>query len=177
MSRRPVTMRVEGLRELDKALAELPKSAAKATLRRVLKKAGKPIAIKAASLAPVDTANLALSIDYATRKPHDHEGGRQAFGRVMRAGGSRDQAIAASRAASANNAFAEAFVGPGRHPQAIMQEFGTVHHGPQPFMRPAWDATKGKALQIIIAELAGEIRKAATRLARKKARAAAKAAQ
>ena len=45
---------------------------------------------------------------------------------------------------------------------AHMQEFGTRHHGAQPFMRPAYDENKAKAIQIARRRLGAEIRKAAT---------------
>lgn len=35
------------------------------------------------------------------------------------------------------------------YPQAIMQEFGTVNHPAQPFMRPAYDGQKQNVLKII----------------------------
>jgi HK97 gp10 family phage protein len=41
-----------------------------------------------------------------------------------------------------------------------MQEFGTRHHGAQPFMRPAWDENRERALDIVRRELEQEIEKA-----------------
>lgn len=34
----------------------------------------------------------------------------------------------------------EVYAGPGPLPQAITEEFGTVHEGAHPYMRPAWDS-------------------------------------
>jgi len=56
-----------------------------------------------------------------------------------------------------------------------MQEFGTVHNGPHPFLRPAWDAEKDKVLAGLKDDLWAEIEKAAKRIARKAAKAAAEA--
>lgn len=46
---------------------------------------------------------------------------------------------------------ARAYMGPTRYgyPQAMMQEFGTVNMVATPYMRPAFDADKGKAIKII----------------------------
>src|SRR5690606_2344940 len=65
----------------------------------------------------------------------------------------------------------EVFVGAGPVPHAHLQEFGTAHHGPQPFARPAWDAAKGGAIDTVKSEMWSEIEKAAKRLARKAAKA------
>lgn len=176
---RPVKVRVSGLKELDEALGQFSKATARGVLRRVLMRAGKPIAEAAADHAPVRSGDLKESIRVSSRKPADADVGRAAFARVIRETGDRKAAGAASRAArkaakaSGQDAFAEVYVGPGRHPQAIQQEFGNVNHEAQPFMRPAWDAEKGTALKIITADLSDEIEKTAQRAA---ARAAKKAA-
>lgn len=173
------TLKVEGLRELERDLALLGKATARNVLRRVMKRAGEPVAIRAASLAPFDRGHLALGIAYSTRKPHDYDDGKRAFREALQAGLGRDAAVGALRAARRANpgSFVEAFVGPGRHPQAIFQEFGTVNHPPQPFMRPAWSQTSQAALDSMTRDLRAEIDKAAQRLARKAARQAARAAQ
>lgn len=148
-----VTVRVTGLKELNEALGNLSKSMAKATLRRVLLKAGKPIADAAIQLAPDDPAtggrDLKQSIAVGTKL-------------------SKRQARLHRRANRNDKQFAEVFVGPGPKPYAHLQEFGTVNHGPQPFMRPAWDANKGKALDIIKSELGKEIIATAKRVGKNK---------
>ncbi len=42
----------------------------------------------------------------------------------------------------------------------VYQEFGTVHHGPQPFMRPALDQGKGQAIEAMKKRLTLRIEKA-----------------
>jgi len=144
-------LKVEGLRELERALAELPKATAKNTLKRTLKLAAQPIADHAQRLAPRDTGGLAEGIMVTTKKPKKHK--------------------------SKGRAFAEIYIGPkARSVNAVPQEFGTVNHPAQPFMRPAWDAEKETSLDIIKNELGGQITKAAARLAKKAARKAAKGA-
>lgn len=149
------TVVVEGLRELDAALGDLPKATGKSVLRRVLKKAGKPIADAAAAKAPVLSGNLQISIGVSTKL-------------------TRRQSRIHRQMFKDDRASVEMFVGAGGLAQATQQEFGNERHGPQPFMRPAWDGNKDRALEIIKTDLGDEIMKAAKRLARKAARQAAK---
>ena len=146
------SFKVEGLRELERALAELPKATAKNTLKRTLKLAAQPIADHAQRLAPRDTGGLADGIMVTTKKPKRHK-------------------------PKSGRAFAEIYIGPkARSVNAVPQEFGTVNHPAQPFMRPAWDSEQMNALDIIKNELGDQITKAAARLAKKAARKAAKGA-
>jgi HK97 gp10 family phage protein len=169
-------VRVSGLRELDAALGELPKAAARRVVVRVLTKAAEPMAETARTLAPDDpetgAPDLHTSIAVSTKLRNP--AGKQEFAAVMRAGGSREEAVAALRAARSaggDESFAEVFVGPDKEgSHGVLQEFGTVHHGPQPFMRPAFDRHKGQALEIIKRDLGDEILKTAKRIAARKAR-------
>jgi HK97 gp10 family phage protein len=146
-----VTVKVAGLRELDEALGELPKSTAKNVLKRTLTKAGTPIEQAAEREAPVRTGRLKRGVMTGTKL-------------------TKRQRRQAERAG-----FVEVFVGVEALAQATMQEFGTHNQPPQPYIRPAWDAHQTAALNIIASDLGNEIERAAQRLARKAARAAAKA--
>lgn len=167
---------VDGLRELDKALSELPKATARNVLKRTLVKAGTPIAEHAKRLAPVDTGKLKDSIKVSPRL--GTTAGKAEFAAAMRAGLGQQAAVGAMRdarrAAKGAGSFAEVYIGPDRRPQGVLQEFGTSHHPPQPFMRPAWDAEQDRALDIIKSELGSEIMSAAKRLAARAAKKAAK---
>jgi HK97 gp10 family phage protein len=144
-------VKVEGLRELDKALKELPQATGKAALRRVLKKAGEPIAQQAEAAAPVLTGQLRASIGVGTKL-------------TKRQGSLHRKMFRDDKAA------VEIFVGAGGLAQAHLREFGGDDAAPQPFMRPAWDANKMAALKTVKTELWTEIKKSAARLARKAAR-------
>lgn len=148
---------VEGLRELDKALSELPKSIAKNVLKRVAIKALQPMRDAARANAPVRTGDLRESINISTKLSKRQA---QLARRAFRMGGDKS--------------FVELYAGPSALPHAHLQEFGSIRNRPQPFMRPAWDETKGQALKIVKSELWGEISKAAARVAKKKAKLAAK---
>lgn len=172
-----------GFKELDSALAQLPKAAAKRTLQRTLIKAGQPIADEATALAPRDTGELAGSLAISTRIANN--AGKAEFAAVMRSGGTSGEArqamIGARRASAGESSFAMAFVGPakpklkGRAAKAaaikrIVMEFGSAKRGisPRPYMRPAWDSRKGEALDIIKRELGNEIIATARRLGKNK---------
>lgn len=143
-----VTIKIEGLRELDAALGNLPKAAAKGVLKRVLIEAGEPIARTARGLAPREELHLYESIDVGTKLS------RRQAGLHKQQGG---------------KAFQEVFVGT-NDPAGVQQEFGNSRHGPQPFMRPAWDSKKGETLEYIANALWGEIEKTAARVAKRAAR-------
>lgn len=144
------TVRVEGLRQLQKSLKELPRATGKNALKRALMSAGKPIESSAKARAPRLSGHLQRSVTTGTkltqRQKKQHK---------------KESAV-------------EVFVGAGGLPQAHLQEFGTAEHGPQPFLRPAWDGNKMTALNLIKTDLAKEIEKARARLARKAERLAAK---
>jgi HK97 gp10 family phage protein len=159
---------MSGLRELKAALEELPKSTARRVQERVLLKRAQPVVTTAKAKAPVQFGDLRDSIQATTRRPKGHKTpAARAFAQTRAMGGSTAQARAASKAAGP--AFVEVFIGPGRMPQASLQEFGTSHHPPHPYMRPAWDENKGKVLDGIGKDLWDEINKSAARIAKRKA--------
>jgi len=140
-----VKARVLGLKELDNALAKLPKSAGKGALRKALKKAGQPIFDAAKMKVPVDTGALKESLEISTKLSRRQKRGRRKQGAV------------------------ELFIGAGRPKgsHAHLVEFGTSRSSPRPFLRPAWDENKGKILRIFGKELWLQIEKAAKKLAKK----------
>lgn len=144
--------KVEGFRELDKALMQLSKAAGKGAVRRTLKKAGQPIADAGASAAPVGpTGNLKESYGVGTKLTQ-----RQA-----------------KMARRETKNHVEVYVGP-NDPAAIQTEFGNEHQAAEPHLRPAWDGNKDQALEIVKVELAKEIDKSVARAAKRAARKAAK---
>lgn len=150
------TYRIEGLKEVKKALEELPKATGTNVLKRALTIAGAPIAAAAKSLAPDDPRTSGFDLEQSI---------------VVSQKLSRRQ-----KSQHVKESKVEVFVGAGPLAQATQQEFGNVNHGPQPFLRPAWDAGRMPALNTIKAILWAEIDKAAKRLAAKAARIKAKAA-
>jgi HK97 gp10 family phage protein len=145
-----VTFKLDGLKDLDAALGQLPQSTGKNVLRRVGRAALQPVDDRWRELAPHLTGQLEESGSVGSKL-------------------SRRQ-----RKAQERENYVEVFAGPGPNPQAIQGEFGNQHQAAQPFLRPAWDEKQGEVLQIVADQLGAEIQKAAARLARKAAKLAAK---
>ncbi len=144
-----MTVKVEWLVGSDKALSEVgTKATQKNILVRTLKKAAKPIDDMASSLAPRDTGKLEISVVTGTQLTRRQKSSAYKAGKL---------------------GVAEVHVGT-QLSRGLFNEFGTFKMRAQPFMRPAWDANKGLALEIIGKELWVEIKKAADRAARKRAK-------
>lgn len=161
------SIKVEGMRELQRKLGELEKRATRrAVARRALKKASAPMLDLIRSYAPHKSGRLELNIVQSSRAKNA-EAGNVAFSQVMRSGGSRGDAVAALRAARrSTSSLVQLFIGPtNRAFYAWFQEFGTEHHAPDPFMRPGWDAEWRPTLRRIGEELGREIEKSVARQA------------
>ncbi|CZT36139.1 HK97 gp10 family phage protein [Rhizobium sp. 9140] len=145
-----VTIKIEGLKELDRALGQLPKSTGKAVLRKVLKDAGEPVAQAARANAPKLTLHLTETTDVGTKL-------------------TRRQASLHKKQAKDDRAFSEVFIGTS-DPAGMQDEFGNEHQAAEPWLRPAWDGKKEATLDHIKNALWGEIERAAGRLARRAGR-------
>lgn len=144
------SFKIEGLAELDRAFGELKQTTAKGVLRRTGRQALEPFDAAWRSRAPVE------------------EGG------LKESGGIGSKLSRSQRKAHERESFVEVFAGPGPHPKAVQQEFGNRNHAPHPFVRPAWEQTRGEVLDRVKTGLAEELRKTAERAARKAARLARK---
>lgn len=140
-------LKLEGFRELDAALGELPKATGKNVMRRGMLKALEPMEHIAEARAPYKTGRLQKGIEKGTRL-------------------SRAQA----REARETKSYVEVYMGPRPGVVPIVAEFGSYKDSPQPYMRPAWDEDHAALLERMKAFTWGEIRTAAQRLARKAAR-------
>jgi HK97 gp10 family phage protein len=148
-----VTVKLEGFRELEAALAQLPKSTGKNVLRRVAKGALEPMADKARGMAPIDQGDLKAAIMVSEKRT-------KRVTRINRFD---------------KNTGIEMAMGPvsgkGVLNYATFAEFGTNDTRATPFMRPSWEGGKNEALEYVKSNLGLEIEKAAKRLAKKAARA------
>lgn len=140
------SFRVSGLKELDRALKELPSATAKNVVRRVLLKAAQPIADDMAARVHRRTGYLGDHIDTGTRL-------------------SKRQ-----RSVSRKESEVEVYAGATSIPYAHLEEFGTIDTPAHPFARPSWEAGKHGALEDVKTGLAVEIDKTAKRAARKAAK-------
>lgn len=182
-----ITVKIEGLAELDAALGELSKTAARNVLKRALIKAAQPMVDRASALAPDDpkTGPPDLHSSIAASSKIKNTIGNKEFSDVMREGGTRAEARAAlvearqAAAGTAAGSFAVVYVGPKSSSKraaikAIVQEFGSVNQAARPYMRPAWEATKQQVLAGIKDNIRQELEKS---VARARARALKKAAR
>lgn len=139
---------LKGFKELYRAIDHLPEVVKKIELEPLLVKALTPMMEYARVAAPDDPLtgppwNLPTSIEVSTRQ-------RSGRAKLDRALGKYD---------------ARAYMGPTKfgYPQALMQEFGTIHMVATPYMRPAWDSQKEVALRIIKDGLAERLKTIAVR--------------
>lgn len=142
---------VEGVEQTLANLRDFPKSAGRATLRRALIKAAQPVAIVARSYSPDDPATPAPDL--------------------KRSIGVATQLIRGRRGEKENEV--EVYIGPTRQTgRAVLRyasnvEFGTFRAAPHPYLRPAWERTKGLVQSIFAKELAVEFERTAARMSRK----------
>lgn len=164
------TIKIEGLRELDAALAQFKKSTARGVMNRALKRAAKPIADAAKQNAPVDTGALRDSIGISVARTGG--AGRSAFADALRSGASRAEAAAAAHAAnSAAGGQTTATVQvAAKAPHAVFAEYGTRERGGTLFLSAAMHSRRGEALKLLGKELGSEINKTAKRIAARQAR-------
>lgn len=164
------SFKVEGLKELETALADLGKTLGKNVLRRVAVKALEPMRDAARGMVPNDpttTASIAETIIISTKAP---KGEKAAATVAFAAAGGGAAGRAAAKAAGSGGVMV--WMGPNRDPKAVQQEFGNVNHGPEPYLRPAYDAHKTTAPLTIGKAFWSEIEKAVARRSAKLARAA-----
>lgn len=171
-----MSLRLEGARELDAVLAELPRGVASGVVRRGLKRAAAPVEAEIKSRAPELTGALKNSVSVAVLRRRLPDAGGMAAHEVYKEYGTAEQALAAllstrkaekaaGRSPTAATRFEASVVVSAPHAHFV--EFGTSKTEAQPFVRPAWDASWGAARDILIAHTWDEVRKTAARRARK----------
>jgi HK97 gp10 family phage protein len=143
-------VQIEGLSDLQTSLRELPDATAKAVLRRLARKRLQPIIDHAKSLVPVEEGDLRDGLNVSSKLSKRQRGLR---GKAKE--GAHD---------------IEMYAGARPDPAAHLQEFGSSHHGAQPFLRPAWDAGRHALLDGLKDDLWADIKKTAERRARKAAK-------
>lgn len=156
-----IQLKVEGFKDIEKALAQIPAGTAKGVARRAMKKELKPIAEFANALWPGaddDTFIITSRIRAGQRGDSLEKKGH-----------------------SVTNMFVGAAGGPLGTPHAHLLEFGTGprYHksgkyvgsvSPSPMLQPAWDALKGGLIQGLGARLWDEIEKTMARRAKRAAK-------
>lgn len=173
--------KLEGLKELEAALLELPKATQGNVLRRAVAEPAADFADAATAIAPSPGKYGfgTLKDEIKVSRPKIIAPGQAAFAAAMSSGATRAEAAsaarAANRAAGGTGKGVICAVGPTQKAfHGLFPEFGTARQSPQPFMRPTWDAM-GRGMIDKVGEVVGrEIEKARKRLAKKAERLAAK---
>lgn len=146
--------KVEGLDDLNATLSEMSKGLAKGALTRIAVNALKEEFVPVAkSLAPDDPATQGNDLkESIIAGPASKLNARQ-----KKLNKQRD-----------DRSFGEGFAGT-NDPAGVQQEFGNVNHGPQPFMRPAWDQAQKPLIDHVARNAWPEVEKTATRAAKRAA--------
>lgn len=141
-----VSVKVDGFKEIKKALDTLGKVATTSVLRSALRKAGTPVVHTAMLLAPKRTGDLASSVDIRSTLTTRQK-----------------------RFSPKQKGEVELFIGPS-HPTGAhghLLEFGTSRMPAKPFLRPAWDTHKEGVLKTLEKEIWDAIERVRRRLARR----------
>jgi HK97 gp10 family phage protein len=145
-----VTVKISGLDELQKKLEACAKEVSRQVVRNGLRAGGGIVRDEMVRRAPKDTGFLSEHIDIKTRVMKADVAGTAMIG-------PNSKAVYPVKG-NAKRSF-PAFV------IARFLEFGTSHKGfrKQPFLTPAWEATKGRALDAIVNTIREAIAKFTTK--------------
>lgn len=138
------SFKVEGLAELKRAMAQVPIELQGKVALELLRKAAGPMRDEARARAPARTGRLRKNI-YVARARDSTQQNPLVVVRVRRRG----------KAGDPQNAY-----------YWLFQEFGTSTQRAQPFMRPAFEATKQQSLDILTKVTAEQVEKAARKVAK-----------
>lgn len=125
---------VDGLKELDKLLGELPRAVARREMQQDGIGALKPFVDAWKAAAPVDADPASTP----KRPPGTYRDSIHA--------GTRLNKSQARTARKEGKSFAEVYAGT-NDPAGVQTEFGNAHQAAQPAGRPAWDATQQEVLR------------------------------
>ena len=140
-----------GFRELADALKQLPQRVARKHLRGSTAKGATVVRNKARELAPKDTGEMVKDIQIKRERTEgDHVASHSVFVRS----GKKSRLAGRARDVEKDSYY------------WMFQEFGTAKAPAQPFLRPAFEATKDEAVEAIGAELDKRIQNEAADLAR-----------
>ena len=157
-------MRIDGLKEVQNALKELPKEIQKRPLRSAVSAGAKVIADDAINKAPQgETGNLRKSI-YRYRSRSQSPTGKETFlvgvrkGKAKYSNTSRNRRL--GRVGKTYQTQGEAYYW-------RFVEFGTSSQPARPFLRPAFENSKERAVQVMKERLGKAIETQARKLAKK----------
>lgn len=155
-----VTIKLEGIGEVDKALRQLEadfgqKESAKRVLVPAVRESLRPVLNQAIANAPKETGGLALSLQIEARRPTNRDRRSKyitqtdtVIGAVTTASAkklakmSEGKGLLSARRKLKKLGFenAEAFTGVASDARAVAQEFGSARNPATPYLRPALEA-------------------------------------
>lgn len=144
-----ITARLDGAKELEEVLEQLPKAMGKKVLRDAAKVALVPVLVDAMAGARQDVGIVS---------------GKYRYSYTINSSLTSRQRRAAKAAGEGGNV--DVYVGSNDF-KAHLIEFGTRFMRAVPVLRPAWDANKDKVFKIFFDEIGGNLSKAAARLFKK----------
>lgn len=157
-----MTAEVFGFRDLEAAMADLTKAAGRGVMTRALRNAAQPLKADIVTFAPFNgiKESVAVSTKLDPREKRLSRGQQKSTSMVF---------VGPSYDLGSGGRLAHLFEY-GTGPRFRKNGGATGRLAMRPFMRPAWDAYKGKAIDLLKFEMAVEIDKATKRAQRKAAR-------
>ena len=172
-----VTIKLEGIGEVDKALRQLEddfgqKESAKRVLVPAVREALKPVLMQAVANAPKDTGGLALSLQVEARRPTSKDRRSKyvtqtdtVIGAVTTASAkklarmSEGKGLVSARRKLKKLGFEnpDAFTGIESDARAVAQEFGSAKNPAHPYLRPALEANAQTTVNQLAAILSRRI--------------------
>lgn len=157
-------IKVEGLKELQKALNQLPKEIQGRPLRAAVSAGAKLIVDDVKTRVPVgETGNLKTAV-YRYRSRRNSSTGRETFFVGIRQGKAQFKDTAYNRR---KGRVGKTYKTAGEAYYWRFLEFGTAKMQAKPFLRPAFEANKSRAVEVIKDRLGKSIQTQAKKLAKK----------
>ena len=159
-----ISVQVTGLKELEKALQQLPKEIQGRPLRSAVSAAAKVIVDDVKSRVPVgETGNLKTAV-YRYRSRRNSATGRETFFVGIRQGKAQYKDTAYNRR---KGRVGKNYKTAGEAYYWRFLEFGTAKMQAKPFLRPSFEANKSRAVEVIKERLGKAIQTQAKKLAKK----------
>jgi HK97 gp10 family phage protein len=159
-----ITVQITGLKELQNALNQLPKEIQGRPLRSAVSAAAKVIVDDVKARVPVgETGNLKTAV-YRYRSRRNSAIGRETFFVGIRQGKAQFKDTAYNRR---RGRVGKSYKTAGEAYYWRFLEFGTAKMQAKPFLRPAFEANKSRAVEVIKDRLGKSIQTQAKKLAKK----------
>jgi HK97 gp10 family phage protein len=159
-----ISVQITGLKELQKALNELPKEIQGRPLRSAVSAAAKVIVDDVKARVPVgETGNLKTAV-YRYRSRRNSATGRETFFVGIRQGKAQYKDTAYNRR---KGRVGKNYKTAGEAYYWRFLEFGTAKMQAKPFLRPAFEANKSRAVDVMKERLGKAIQTQAKKLAKK----------